>query len=47
VLADWHGKGWLALVHFHLNSLAHFQRLIVRRAERGGARETNQGKDAA
>ena len=30
---DWHKRGWLALVHFHLASLERFQLLIARQAE--------------
>lgn len=30
---DWHKRGWLALVHFHLASLERFQALIARQAE--------------
>ncbi len=29
VIADWHKKGWLPLVHFHLASLDRFQDLIA------------------
>ncbi len=29
VIADWHRKGWLPLVHFHLASLDRFQDLIA------------------
>lgn len=31
-IADWHGNGWLALVHFHLASLERFQSLLHRQA---------------
>ena len=31
---DWHKRGWLALVHFHLASLERFQTLIARQAQR-------------
>lgn len=34
VVLDWHRKGWLALVHFHLASLDRFQNLMHRRAAR-------------
>lgn len=34
VVLDWHRKGWLALVHFHLASLDRFQALLARRADR-------------
>ncbi|HEX7853758.1 MAG TPA: SapC family protein [Sphingobium sp.] len=34
VVLDWHRKGWLALVHFHLMSLQRFPALLVRRAKR-------------
>jgi hypothetical protein len=30
---DWHKRGWLALVHFHLASLERFQLLVARQAE--------------
>jgi hypothetical protein len=30
VVADWHRKGWLRLVHFHLNSLDRFSDLVER-----------------
>ncbi len=32
VVLDWHKKGWLALVHFHLASLERFQFLLNRQA---------------
>lgn len=32
VMLDWHKKGWLALVHFHLASLERFQSLLDRQA---------------
>lgn len=31
-IAEWHGRGWLALVHFHLASLERFQSLLNRQA---------------
>ena len=31
-VADWHRKGWLALIHFHLASLERFQNLLRRQA---------------
>ena len=34
VVLDWHRKGWLALVHFHIASLQRFQALLLRRAGR-------------
>lgn len=34
VVLDWHRKGWLALVHFHLASLRRFEALLLRRAGR-------------
>ena len=34
VVLDWHRKGWLALVHFHLASLARFNALLDRQAGR-------------
>lgn len=30
---DWHKRGWLALVHFHLASLERFQLLLARQGE--------------
>jgi len=35
VVIDWHRKGWLPLVHFHLASLERFQALLVRHASHG------------
>lgn len=32
VVLDWHRRGWLALVHFHLASLQRFPALLARRA---------------
>lgn len=32
VVQDWHRKGWLALVHFHLASLERFPALLSRRS---------------
>lgn len=32
-ILDWHKRGWLALVHFHLASLERFQLLVARQAE--------------
>lgn len=34
---DWHHKGWLALVHFHLMSLDRFTTLLSRQAARAAA----------
>lgn len=34
VVLDWHRRGWLALVHFHLASLQRFHSLLLRRAGR-------------
>lgn len=34
---DWHRKGYLALVHFHLASLDRFEQLLARRAARDQA----------
>ena len=30
IVADWHKKGWLGLVHFHLASLERFRDLMER-----------------
>ena len=38
-IIEWHHKGWLALVHFHLASLDRFEDLVARRGARDG--ETN------
>lgn len=35
VVLDWHRKGWLALVHFHLASLDRFQALLALQAASG------------
>lgn len=43
LVLDWHRKGWLALVHFHLGSLQRFQALLVRRARRQDAAPTSPG----
>lgn len=32
VIVDWHRRGWLALVHFHLASLERFSALLARQA---------------
>jgi hypothetical protein len=37
VVLDWHGKGYLAAVHFHLASLDRFSALLGVRAQRDGA----------
>lgn len=34
---DWHKKGWLALIHFHLASLDRFADLLARQAGTAGA----------
>ncbi len=34
VIAEWHRKGWLGLVHFHLASLTRFRALLDRQALR-------------
>lgn len=34
VVLDWHSKGWLALVHFHLASLERFSDLLNRQGRR-------------
>lgn len=33
-IVEWHNKGWLALVHFHLASLERFEDLLARRGKR-------------
>lgn len=37
VVLDWHRKGWLALVHFHLASLERFSTLLTLQAARTSA----------
>lgn len=37
VVLDWHRKGWLALVHFHLSSLERFSALLTLQAARASA----------
>lgn len=37
VVLDWHRKGWLALVHFHLASLERFSALLTLQAARASA----------
>lgn len=32
-IVEWHNKGWLALVHFHMASLERFSALLARQAE--------------
>ena len=34
VVLDWHSRGWLALVHFHLASLERFSSLLARQSKR-------------
>lgn len=46
LVLDWHRKGWLALVHFHLASLQRFQALLIRRARRETAAIVPQGDGA-
>jgi len=38
-LVAWHGKGWLALVHFHLASLERFSDLLALQQERDSVRQ--------
>jgi hypothetical protein len=35
IVIEWHRKGWLALVHFHLASLERFSDLLRRQGKRG------------
>lgn len=37
VVLDWHRKGWLALVHFHLSSLERFAALLTLQTARASA----------
>lgn len=39
-VVDWHRKGWLAVVHFHLASMERFASLLERRAARDTAAPT-------
>ncbi len=41
VVLDWHRKGWLALVHFHLSSLERFSALLALQAARASAPALN------
>lgn len=43
VVVDWHRRGWLAFVHFHLASLARFQALLERRAKRATVAKMSHG----
>jgi hypothetical protein len=36
-IVEWHHKGWLALIHFHMASLEHFHALLARNASRAQA----------
>jgi hypothetical protein len=40
LVVDWHRKGWLALVHFHLASLGRFEALLALSARRSRAADT-------
>ncbi len=37
VMLDWHRRGWLALVHFHLSSLDRFSALLTLQTARAAA----------
>lgn len=37
VVLDWHRRGWLALVHFHLSSLDRFSALLILQTARAAA----------
>lgn len=47
IVLDWHRKGWLALVHFHLMSLERFSDLLTRQhsREHAGAMSDQKGAD--
>lgn len=47
VVLDWHRKGWLALVHFHLASLERFVDLLAREGASDTAAETAPSKSAS
>lgn len=42
VVLDWHRKGWLGLVHFHLASIDRFKTLLALQATRGGVTPSSQ-----
>ncbi len=44
---DWHRKGWLPLVHFHLASLERFQALLVRHASHGDVMQESPTRASA
>lgn len=48
IVLDWHRRGWLALVHFHLASLDCFSDLLVRQSKRQpvAAMSHQNGSDA-
>lgn len=48
VVLDWHRRGWLALVHFHLASLERFSDLLARQSKRQPVAAMSQhgGSDA-
>lgn len=46
LILDWHRRGWLALIHFHLASLQRFPQLLARRAKRTAVAVASQ-KDAS
>jgi hypothetical protein len=47
VVLDWHRKGWLALVHFHLASLERFVDLLAREGASDTAAETAPSKSTS
>lgn len=47
VVLDWHRKGWMALVHFHLASLQHFPTLLARRARNETLTQSSQDHASA
>lgn len=47
VILDWHKKGWLALVHFHLASLDRFADLLVLESASAAAPDTGTGAEAS
>lgn len=48
IVLEWHKRGWLALVHFHLASLERFSDLLARQGKRAPVTVTSQpdGSDA-
>lgn len=47
VVLEWHGKGYLALIHYHLASLERFQTLLSRQAMRSHVTQTSPAAVAA